>query len=297
MQPTWRPALLASALITLSACGGSSSSGHAGGEPGPGPELPPCETNADGAALIGCFSGTYEPDNIYLGAPAWTQLVISTDGDLHFAGEESLSILNTDILSVEEGRDTPTERHKRLLVLAEADGITREISLYFNQYGDVSDIAYETDTLIQGASLAPLPDWESTAIGSGNHISLTLDGRHGQIYARYIDDDVAYDDTSLAIAAGAAPDISRLGIDGGIEVGGHYFCHDNAYLEVSVDGVLYTADAPGRCRLEIVDIQDLGAGGGVPNYIEGRIVAELQAQGEPPERPRRIYDGRFRFQP
>lgn len=297
MKPLYVSSCLLALGLLLTACGGGGGGGS--GDAPPAPEPPPVVDNPGGCGedgpLLACYAGTYAPRNVYLGEPAWSQLIVATDGSASFQGEEALSFAAAEVVAVEDRR----EADQSIVVRTGS----RTYRFVVGADGTLYDVEYEQAGMPTGITVADLPAWRQSASLS-HGIKGTVAGRN---YAIYIDPATAEpsyaDARGLHIAAFEAGGTTgwRLHIDGFApdDFPRSYPCRaelsGTTSLEFAAPGLALSTAAPGRCRIDITYIEYL-----TPNdprtpidYIDGRFVAELQ--GETPSTPVRVVDGLFRF--
>ncbi|MCG5501326.1 hypothetical protein [Ectothiorhodospira lacustris] len=296
------PCLLLFSALLLAACDGSSSAGGTGQPTDPPEGTPPTQEltcgDASGTVLITCLSGTYTPRNVYIGpGPAWTQLVIGSDGSLFFQGEDDLSVAATDLLKIEDNR---SEAGFITLTIGDIADL-RKVRLHIWTDGKLSDVEYEDRNGIKhGVTVIDLPQWRHNQAGQLNSgISGTIGGI---LYAVYTDPVADANssathsnlDITATLRAGTPEEQSwQLSIAAPIQSPRSYHCnnHEDVQLTFHHGADLLSATSPGRCIVTISHIEYLP--GGDMDYIDGHFVAELQTI--PPSSPQRISDGLFRF--
>ncbi len=295
-------------VCLLTACGGGG--GGTGGGATTTPIEPvvtlPCLERESGASQIACLEGTLTPSNVYLGnTPAWSQLIIGSDGSASFQGEESLSFQATDIQRVEDLR--ATEGHI-LVEVARAGGSTQEFLLVLHPDGkSVLDIEYWQAGTLHGISVAEVPDWQDNHVGSiGNGVNANFRAQKIQTAI-----DHAMSEPSYADATGLH--VSAIENRGDTDEKGwrihvanfdprdfprDYACQagsDAIYVALKLEGKEWSTATPGRCVINIAYIEytDPRDRNSPIDYIDGHFVAELQA--DTAARPERVLDGIFRF--
>lgn len=297
MKSLHAPCCVLALGLLLTACGGGGGGGGGGGDTMPPPVVETPSGCGEGASLLACYAGSYEPRNVYLGAePAWSQLIVGADGGASFQGEEALSFAAADIVDVADRRASDGS------IVVRVDG-GREYRFVVGSDGTLYDVEYDNSVARAGITVADLPAWRQSASLS-HGIKGTVAGRN---YAIYVDPDAAEasyaDARGLHIAAFEADGATgwRLHIDGFAagDFPRSYPCRAQpsatTSLEFVAPGLALSGATPGRCRIDISYIEYL-----TPNdprtpidYIDGRFVAELQ--GETPSTPVRVVDGVFRF--
>jgi len=252
--------------------------------------------HTSGAALVGCYSGSYPAIRQYRGDNvSWHTLTIGNDGSLTLSGSNPITIPANDITAAIETDGQVVISHKGTQPAA-------ELILFTNARG-LRDIEY-TPAGHQpvGVNLqsSPLPtDWvqnPNTIINNG--IAAYVDGQLFLLYHDTSDNTVYADERGFNFTGSDASDDSwRIRIDTPkLEINTDYTCQVNTNetsvtLKINGKGIFSSING-GQCRIQLSTIE-LMADKTLIDYIDGIFIAELPGanRNDAPI----IIDGRFRF--